>query len=119
MAREQSETTGETKARIPWGRRNTRQQQGRRTERRILTERGAVIHPNSGAGRIKDDGHDEDYLFEVKDTAAASFIVKAPEMQTLFRRACQQNKVGVLLVYFAEYGFTVECRLIPGGKEVI
>ena len=37
------------------------------TEAKILKERGALVHPNSGAGTIKDDGHDDDYVYEVKD----------------------------------------------------
>lgn len=72
----------------------------------------------SGAGKIKDDGHTDESLFEVKD-ARASFTLRAAEMRGLFRRAIAQGKLGVLLVYFSDEDFTVECRLVPGGKEAV
>lgn len=83
-----------------------------------MAERGAVTHAMSGAGRIKHDGHTDDFLFECKD-APSRYTITAKEMKELFVRACRQNKVGVFLIYFADAGFTVECKLIPGGKEAV
>lgn len=83
-----------------------------------MTERGAVIHAMSGAGRIKHDGHTEEFLFECKD-ALSRYTITATEMKELFVRACRQNKTGIFLIYFAGARFTVECKLIPGGKEAV
>jgi len=83
-----------------------------------MAERGAVTHAMSGAGNVKHDGHDDDYLFECKD-APNSYTLRASDMRELFIRACKQSRTGVLLVYFADQGFTIECKLIPGGKEAI
>lgn len=84
----------------------TRQVQGRVTEKKWLKARGAKVHPNSGAGRIKDDGHDEDSIYEVKD-ANKTFVVNAKEMAALRKRAAQVGKQGVLVIKFP--GFVMEC----------
>lgn len=105
---------------LPWaGSANrTRQVEGRQTEARILKMRGARVHPNSGAGHIKDDGSDEHRLYEVKD-ARKTHTIKADELRALFVRAVRQNKQGIYLVYFSDCDFTLECRLIPGGKGLV
>lgn len=96
----------------------SRQEQGRVTEARLLKQRGARVHPNSGAGHIKEDGSDEHLLYEVKD-ARKTFTLNAKDLKTTFTRALRQGKMGVWLVYFSDQDVTVEIRLIPGGRELV
>lgn len=103
---------------LPYAPRDTRQVEGRKTEGRILKALGAVLHPNSGAGNIKDDGHDDHRLYEIKD-ARKTHTLKADDLRALFVRAVRQGKQAVYLVYFSDQDFTVECRLVPGGKELV
>lgn len=77
-----------------------------------------MIHPNSGAGSIKEDGHDEAHLYEVKD-CRKQFPLKASELRTSFVRAVRQGKTSVWLVYFDGAGFTARIELVPGGKELL
>lgn len=100
----------------PWNRR-TRQEEGHHTEAALLKQRGAIQHPRSGAGAIKDDGHDDNYLFEVKD-ARKSYTLNGRDLRGLFVRAVRQDKTGCMLIFFSDLGFTAEVRLIPGGKEL-
>lgn len=88
------------------------------TEAKILKERGAMVHPNSGAGRIKEDGHDDIYLYEVKD-AVKSFTLNAKDLRATFVRAVRQGLLPCWLIYFNDGDFTAEIRLVPGGKEII
>lgn len=88
------------------------------TEARILKARGARQHPRSGAGRIKDDGSDENYIYEVKD-ARKSYTLKAKTLVDLFRRGAQQGKGALTLIYFSDIDATAEVRLIPGGRELV
>jgi hypothetical protein len=83
-----------------------------------LKKRGAILHSNSGAGSIKEDGHDDVYLFEVKD-ARKTFRLSAAALRATFVRAVRQGRVGCWLVYFSDEDFTAEIRLVPGGKELI
>jgi hypothetical protein len=85
---------------------------------KILEARGARVHPNSGAGSIKDDGSDDEYVYEVKD-ATKSFTLKSKELRATFVRAVRQGKLPMWLVYFGDGDFTAEIRLVPGGKELI
>lgn len=93
---------------------DTRQVQGRTTERKVLKARGAKVHPNSGAGRIKDDGHDDEAIYEVKD-AQKSHTIKAVEIRGLRKRAAEQGKQGVYIIKFP--GFTMECFIRQGWNE--
>lgn len=59
----------------------------------------------SGAGRIKDDGHDDDNLYEVK-TAELTHSIKATDIKGLWERAVQQGREAVYLIEFGN-GFTI------------
>ena len=83
---------------MPWNPR-TPQDNGRKREKEILKGLGAMAHPMSGAGRIKDDGHDDEYLYEVK-TAAKQFTIKEKDMDALWTRAM---KAGLEPVYIVEF----------------
>ena len=76
-----------------------------------------MAHPNSGAGSIKHDGHDGECLYEIKD-ANKSYTLKGKELIELFRRATQQGKYGVMIIYFTQCDFTAEVRIVPGGKRL-
>lgn len=75
-------------------------------------------HANSGAGHIKADAHNDDYLVEIKD-ANKSFKLDSKELRELFVRAVRQDRSAMLLIYFTDGDFVVECRLIPGGKQLL
>ena len=92
----------------------TRQVQGRISEKKILKEIGAKIHPNSGAGRTKEDGHSEEELIEVKD-ALKSFTLNAKDLNMTRKRAAQQGKQGMWLIKFP--GFILECRIRTRWNE--
>lgn len=94
----------------------TRQVQGRITEKKILKERGARAHPMSGAGSIKDDGSNDEYLFEIKD-AVKKHTLDADALWALFKRGIQQDREALYLVHFAKNDFVLECRVIPGGSR--
>jgi hypothetical protein len=92
---------------VPW-RPDSRQQQGRKTERTVLKARGALVHPMSGAGRIKHDGHDSSALYEVKD-AQRVFTMNVRDVDELWIRAVRQELEPVLLIEFEDY--EVECYI--------
>lgn len=92
---------------LPWKLRS-RQEEGRVTEKRELKKRGAKVHPNSGAGRIKFDGSDEESIIEVKD-ATSSFTIKKSLISSLYKDASRQGKQGVLLIKMGE--FLIEARI--------
>lgn len=92
----------------------SRSVQGRITERKILKARGAKVHSNSGAGRVKDDGHDEEAIYEIKD-AQKSHTIIAKEIRGLRKRAAQQGKQGVYIIKFP--GFTLECFIRQGWSD--
>ena len=58
-------------------------------------------HPNSGAGKIKYDGSDDDCVMEVKD-AAKSFTLNRTYLESLFKNAARQGKEAVLVVEFPD-----------------
>lgn len=109
---------------LPWSP-PTRQQDGAKTEKRLLKQEGARVHPRSGAGRIKEDGSKgqgnfdpEDVLYEVKD-CRKSYTLKATDLRQSFVRAVQQGRTSVWLVYFDDCNFTAKIELVPGGQEAI
>lgn len=103
---------------LNWGARpKTRQVQGRDVEAKLLADRGARVHPMSGAGSIKEDGSDAHNLYEVK-LANKSFSLSAKDLKKTLVRAIRQGKQGVWLVYFSDADITAEIRLCPGGGEL-
>ena len=87
----------------------TRQVEGRISERKVLKQMGARVHPNSGAGHIKHDGSDDETLYELKD-AGVSHTMKASDLEVLRVRAARQGKDAVYIVTFAN-GVKAECRI--------
>lgn len=91
---------------------DTPQVKGRKVERKVLRDLGARQHPMSGAGRIKEDGHDDDHLYEVKD-ANRVFTLNSKDLRTSWNRAVQQDKDAVWIIKFAN-GMNAEVRLTYG-----
>jgi hypothetical protein len=91
---------------LPW-QPDTRQQQGRKTERRLVTEEGGVFHPSSGSGHVKQDGHNDHCLFEIKD-AAITHRIDSQELMALYQRGVRQGLIPTYIVRFA-------CGLILEG----
>ncbi len=75
-------------------------------------------HSNSGAGRIKDDAHDDDFLIEVKD-ARSSFVLNGKELRGLYVRAVRQDRTAKMVVRFTDLGFDAEVHLIPSRRDMI
>jgi hypothetical protein len=84
----------------PWNPRKTRQVEGRDSEKKQARRHGVRLHPNSGAGKIKDDASDEDRLVEFKD-ANISHTLNANDLDVLFRRAVAQGKEAQYIILFA------------------
>jgi hypothetical protein len=87
----------------------SRQQEGRLSEKKAAKNRGARLHPNSGAGHIKHDFSDDETLYEHKD-AGKGYRLTAKEMNELHIRAYRQGKQGLFIIKF-ENGTEVECRI--------
>lgn len=83
---------------LPWNP-VTPQVKGIQREKAILKDIGALRHPMSGAGRIKDDGHDDQNLYEIK-TAEKTHTVNSDELGALWKRAVKQNLDAVYLIEF-------------------
>ena len=84
---------------LPW-KTDTRQVQGRNTERRLIKESGGVVHPSSGSGPIKDDGHTDETLIEVKDAIHVHRII-ADDLLALYQRGIRQRLIPTYVVRFA------------------
>ena len=79
----------------------TPQQQGRKNERKLAKRYGAREHPNSGAGRIKDDASSDDAVFEFKK-ANKSHTVKLDDLKAIHRRAHREGKEPFYVIEFAD-----------------
>ena len=99
---------------LPWKPR-TRQEKGRQTEKEIAKNRGAKVHPASGALRIKHDASDSDTLYEIKD-ANKTYTIKGSEILALYKRANMELKEPLFVVYFTEADLTVTMT-IKKGKQ--
>jgi hypothetical protein len=97
---------------LPWQPRS-RSMEGMQTEKQIVKKKGGRVHPRSGAGKIKDDGSNDEEVMEVKD-AKRSHTLKVSELNALFKRAAQQGKEARYLVYFSDDDITAEITLRRG-----
>lgn len=99
---------------MPWKVRS-RQKQGRVTEKEIAKKRGAKVHPNSGALRIKHDASDEEILYEIKD-ANKTYTLSGKELLELWKRATLELKEAQFVVYFTDADLTAT-MIITKGKR--
>lgn len=93
---------------LPYGV-DTPQVKGRKTEKKIARAEGARLHPNSGAGRIKEDASDDNRLIEIKE-AGKTHTLSAKELEVSWRRAVHQNKTSVRILKFGN-GITVRMTI--------
>ena len=99
---------------IPWKPR-TRQQEGDRTEKKIIKQMGGRVHPRSGAGSIKHDGSTDDELIEVKD-ANKTHSILANYLYELFVTAVRQGKQPRYIVKFTN-GIILDARIRKVGDQ--
>lgn len=105
---------GSTSSKLPWKPR-TRQEKGRQTEKQIAKNRGAKVHPASGALRIKHDASDADTLYEIKD-ANKTYTIKGSELLALYKRANMELKEPLFVVYFTDADITVTMNITKGKQ---
>lgn len=91
----------------------TRQEEGRFSEKAQAKKHGVRLHPNSGAGSIKEDASDEDRVIEFKD-AAKSFTLNGKDLLGTFQRAVRQGKDSVWIIKFGN-GIEAEINLTRKG----
>lgn len=84
-----------------WKPKKTRQVEGRDSEKRQAKRHGARLHPNSGAGHIKDDASNDDTVYEFKD-AKKQHTLKASDLEALFRRSVRQGKDAAYVILFSD-----------------
>lgn len=84
---------------MPWAPQKTRQVEGRASEVKQAKKYGARVHPNSGAGHIKDDASTEEIIYEFKDSMK-THTLKGEELEALFKRAAQQGKEARYVILF-------------------
>jgi len=94
----------------------TRQHLGRIAEKTMAKERGARLHPGSGAGKIKDDASTEDIVYEFKN-AKRSHTLTGAALKALYSRAVRQNKLPVYVIHFEDVGLTATVSLTKERKK--
>ena len=70
----------------------------------------AKLHPNSGAGKIKNDASSETQLLEFKTTEAKGYRLTAEELLAILLRAQQSGKEAVFVIDFLEHGLRAEIK---------
>lgn len=99
---------------LPWAPR-TPQMKGMSSEKDQARQRGARLHPRSGAGSIKWDASDEDTLYEMKHVKK-SHALNGEYLRRLRLDAAQQGKEAVYIVQMEDAGIEVECHINLKGK---
>lgn len=78
-----------------------------------------MLHSNSGAGVVKDDGHDDEYVYEYKTTDGKTFRLVGKELKATYVRAIRSGRLPCWLVNMQDLGFTLEIKLVPNGIGVM
>lgn len=89
---------------------DTPQVKGRKAEKPMAKRYGAIVHPNSGAGRIKNDASNGEDDFEFK-TAGTTHTINSGEIAKLYRSAAKKGNGAVYVIEFAN-GHVLECRVL-------
>lgn len=100
---------------VPYDVGYSRQMQGRLSEKQMAKERGARLHPNSGAGRIKDDASNDADQFEFKHVLHTHGI-KGVDLLALFKRATRMGKEPRYIIYFEAVDLTATITIERGKK---
>lgn len=106
-------TTPEQRLGLPYTVRKTPQVMGRVKEKQMAKERGARLHPNSGAGRIKDDASSDTTQYEFKNVSK-THTLKGSDLLALFKRAIRQGKEAEYVIYFENEDLTATVTLQRG-----
>lgn len=101
---------------LPYKVTRTPQEKGRIEEVKMARKRGATPHPGSGAGKIKDDASNDDYLYEFKNVSRVHTL-KGADLLALFKRSIQQSKEAQYVIYFEQENLTATITL-RRGKHV-
>ena len=91
---------------MPWTKR-TRQEEGTLSEKQMAKKRGARVHPNSGAGRIKHDASDDDTLYEMK-LANKIHTIHGAELERILQEGTRRGKDAKYVVRFSGYNLVLE-----------
>jgi hypothetical protein len=90
---------------LPWNAHDTPQVKGRKAEKPMAKKVGARVHPNSGAGSIKNDMSTDNAIIEMK-TAGKSHTLSAKYLEGVYTNATRQGKDAVLLIVFPNVTLT-------------
>lgn len=101
---------------LPYAGVKSRQVQGRVAEQRMAKDRGARVHPMSGAGRIKDDASNDEFQYEFKNVLH-SHGLRGKDLLALFKRAIRRGKTPLYVVYFEDADITATIHLTRGMKK--
>lgn len=97
---------------MPWSV-DSAQVNGRKAERQMAKDRGARLHPNSGAGPEKNDFSTDDDVYEAKNVAK-THTIKGSDIEKLFVNASRQGKGAVYLIHFTDTNIVLEGRISRG-----
>lgn len=108
--------TPEERLGLPYAVTKTPQVMGRVKEKQMAKDRGARLHPNSGAGRIKDDASNEDTQYEFKNVRT-SHTLKGADLLALFKRSVRLGKQAEYVVHFEDQNLTATINLTRGRQQ--
>ena len=101
-----------------WHKEETPQLKGRRLESGLAKSYGATLHPNSGAGKIKDDASSATNVYEFKTTSAKGYRLDAEVLTAFLQRAQRVDKEATFVIDFLEHGLRVEVTPMRLGNHV-
>ena len=101
---------------LPYATNRSRQQIGRDVEKKLAKDRGARLHPMSGAGSIKDDASNDRYQYEFKN-ALKSHTLVGKALLDLWRRAVAEAKDARYVIYFEEANVTATIIIERGRSK--
>jgi hypothetical protein len=71
----------------------------------------------SGAGRIKGDGSDADFMYEIKD-ASKAYTMSGSYLEKLRLEAIHDLKQPCMIIYFTEADITARITLTKGKRLI-
>jgi hypothetical protein len=74
-----------------------------------------MLHSNSGAGRQKGDGHDDEQVIEIKD-GGKSYRMTLDDVRTIWNVGVRTGKDPAMWIYLGGGEFVIKCqveRVIP------
>lgn len=89
---------------------DTPQVKGRKAEKPMAKRYDAKVHPNSGAGRIKNDASNDEDDFEFK-LANRSHTITSAELHKLYSDAARKGRGAMYVIEFTN-GMVLEGRVL-------